>query len=655
MVTITTGGPRRLYRPTNVLRDLAFVLPGFALSLVAFVLLVPLTVLSVGTLIIWVGALLLPVTLLLASTAAALSRARLRRWGVDLAAPRYRSTGRGFSALLRTMTDPRRWFDLTFETVIAFPLHLFTFVIALIWTLGSLAGITHVFWGVFLPREDNTLPGLILDALTQGAAPQDLTHSYGLDAGFNLVIGIILLVTLPPVLRGLARLDAAAMTAALGQSRRAEALRSVSGERVRGELGAAAPPFRSPVSGAGWSWIIAIAVAVVSVAVSWPLLATLSGAPVAIAMVIAFGHAAALLLVVRFPRVGILVQMASIAASTMVAAGAAGAPWPWPVMTLILQTVLVLVVTLNQTGMRRLGTDQSGTAQAGVAQAWIWGGTAWLLPQLAALAASVPFGLDPGARTNMIVSASVTLGALVIGGVIAQLLASRAALQTERRTSANLSARSRELDERNRIAQELHDVVAHSMSVISVQATTAPYRLSEVTTESEREFQSIAESSRRALTEMRSLLTLLRSTDEHRDAPLAPQPSLNDLPALVESTRQSGTDVHLTVTPSIDPGHVSQATGLTGYRIIQEALSNAVRHSPGAAISVSVTTTAHSLTIDVTNGPIPDSSHPSAPGSGLGLAGIRERVDALHGTVEAEPSPDGGFRVRATLPLHVSD
>src|SRR5699024_4688644 len=109
----------------------------------------------------------------------------------------------------------------------------------------------------------------------------------------------------------------------------------------------------------------------------------------------------------------------------------------------------------------------------------------------------------PGARTNTIVAASVTAGVLAVGIIIAQLISSRAALQAERRTSADLSAHSRELDARNRIAQELHDVVAHSMSVISVQATTARYRLDDMDAETEREFQSIAESSRQALSEMR--------------------------------------------------------------------------------------------------------------------------------------------------------
>lgn len=277
----------------------------------------------------------------------------------------------------------------------------------------------------------------------------------------------------------------------------------------------------------------------------------------------------------------------------------------------------------------------------------------------------------------MIIAGSVSAGVLVVGAVIRQLESNRTALRTERQATSELSARQYELQERNRIAQELHDVVAHSMSVISVQATTAEYRLPDVDPDTGREFASIADSSRRALSEMRGLLTVLRGSG---DAPLVPQPDLLDIAALVDSTRLSGAHITFMTEPrqlaagrdraSADSASdtpsgttpeataaaaaVPPAVGLTAYRTVQEALSNAVRHSPGAAIDVRVMLMDDRIVLDVTNGnpaeAAPGRPLPVAPGAGLGLAGIRERVGALGGSVEAGPRPDGGFSVRAQLP-----
>ena len=197
-------------------------------------------------------------------------------------------------------------------------------------------------------------------------------------------------------------------------------------------------------------------------------------------------------------------------------------------------------------------------------------------------------------------------------------------------------------------------MVAHSMSVISVQATTAEYRLPGMDERTAGEFTSIAQSSRRALTEMRGLLTILRGS---ADAQLVPQPTLADVPALIESTRQSGARIEFDVRSGRDSldTDVPAATALTAYRVLQEALSNAVRHSPGSAITAGVDVSDRGIVMDVVNGPADDaasgSAVPAAPGAGLGLAGIRERVEALGGSVHAGPTGDGGFRVRAELPV----
>lgn len=631
------SGP--LFKPARIARDYAYVMPGFFISLFAFVLLVPLAILSTATMIIWVGALLLPYTLRLATGFAELSRARLRHRGTDVPPVRYASVRPGFSGIFDRMAEPRRWLDLVFETLIAFPLRTFTFVVASAWTVTAIAGVTHVVWGIFLPRDENSLAALVLEGITGGAAPDAITHSFFVDTGFNFIVGCLFLATLPLVLRGLAQLDASVTAAALGGAVGMPAADVPPAERPDVESPGAtrrSAAFGASLSGGSWSWIAASFVAVVSVAVGWPVLAGLYGVPVVLAMLISLAQASALLLVVRWPAAGIALQAAAAAASALATSDTFGWPWPWPAMALILQGALTLLVALRNT--------------------WPWAGVAWLVPQLAVLLAVFPSGITPGARNSLVVSSAVSLGLLFIGIIIRQLVTSRGDLQAERLTSAELDAQRRELSERNRIAQELHDVVAHSMSVISVQATTAKYRLPGLDPAVEREFQSIAGSSRQALSEMRSLLALLRSSVEDREVLLTPQPTIADIPSLVEDSRRSGARISLSMgrpddsPPSVHE-EVSAATSLTAYRIVQEALSNAMRHSPGAEIVV-VVENDHGIAVDIGNGPSDGGgNHPPAPGAGWGLVGVRERVHALGGSVEAGPTGSGGFRVRAVLPL----
>lgn len=155
---------------------------------------------------------------------------------------------------------------------------------------------------------------------------------------------------------------------------------------------------------------------------------------------------------------------------------------------------------------------------------------------------------------------------------------------------------------------------------------------------------------------MRSLLSLLR-TDS--DAPLAPQPELADLDSLIESTRQSGARIDVAVLDANGaPAHLAEvaasvptSTGLTAYRIVQESLSNAVRHSPGADVRVEVRRDSDALRITVENGPASGAiKGVAAPGSGLGLVGLRGRAAALGGSVVAGPDGDG-FLLEASLPV----
>ncbi len=208
-------------------------------------------------------------------------------------------------------------------------------------------------------------------------------------------------------------------------------------------------------------------------------------------------------------------------------------------------------------------------------------------------------------------------------------------------------ARRALLEERARIARELHDVVAHHMSLVAIRAESAPHRLGALPDPVRAEFGWLSGSAREALADMRRLLGVLRSD---QPAARAPQPGLPDLPALVEAARQAGMTVNLSA--SAASGWTPPSAGVCAYRIVQEALSNAGRHAVGAPVTVSVRHDADTVTLQVINGP-GDPAGPRANGHrpGHGLAGMRERAELLGGSLSAGPAPDGGFAVSAVLPL----
>jgi signal transduction histidine kinase len=212
-------------------------------------------------------------------------------------------------------------------------------------------------------------------------------------------------------------------------------------------------------------------------------------------------------------------------------------------------------------------------------------------------------------------------------------------------------ARRAVLEERARIARELHDVVAHHLSLIAVRAESAPYRLAGLAGPVGEEFGSLSAAAREALADMRRLLGVLRADEP---AARAPQPQLADVPDLVASARRAGVAVALTGPKAW--GTVPSGVGVCAYRIVQESLSNASRHAPGAPVTVTVGHDPEAVSLHVSNGP----GHPLAtetggsgdgPGHGHGLAGMRERVALLGGSLTAGPAPDGGFMVSAILPL----
>jgi signal transduction histidine kinase len=212
------------------------------------------------------------------------------------------------------------------------------------------------------------------------------------------------------------------------------------------------------------------------------------------------------------------------------------------------------------------------------------------------------------------------------------------------RSAAELAGRA-VAEERLRIARELHDVVAHSMGLIAVQAGTANHVIEIRPSQARESLRVIESTSRTALAEMRQLLGVLRSGAQ--EAELAPAPGIDGLPALAEHAEQAGVPVQLDLHGT---DRLPEGMAVSVFRIVQEALTNVVRHAAPASCRVSVTAGAGDVRVEVTD----DGRRPRVPSregrTGHGLIGMRERVLMYGGAFEAGPRPEGGFRVSARLP-----
>jgi len=215
-------------------------------------------------------------------------------------------------------------------------------------------------------------------------------------------------------------------------------------------------------------------------------------------------------------------------------------------------------------------------------------------------------------------------------------------------------ARQQVREERVRIARELHDVVAHTLTVITVQAGVGRRLMARRPEEAGMALESIETIGRTAQEELRVVLGLLRY-EENRTAALAPAPGLVDLKELAETVRASGTPVDLHMSGTDRP--LSPALELTVYRVVQEALTNVVKHAPGARAAVALAVSDYEVLLDVTNdapaGP-PDGARERHAGAGLGIVGMRERIAAFGGRLAAEPFAGRGFRVSAQVPIEGS-
>jgi signal transduction histidine kinase len=302
-------------------------------------------------------------------------------------------------------------------------------------------------------------------------------------------------------------------------------------------------------------------------------------------------------------------------------------PAPEPTSPTITLLICLYVVAARYEGRLLAGASLVSAAALGFA----WAGSA--LPALGA--------------------AALVLVPAVLGyNVHARHLAQAALADEEVRRQEEKAARAL-LEERSRIARELHDVVAHHMSVIAIHAETAPYKMPDPPAELAESFAVIRSSALEALTEMRRLLGVLRAKEGETET--APQPGLDRVEDLVAGARGSGMAVELQVTGQVRA--LPPGVELSAYRIVQEGLSNALRYAPGAHVQVTVDHGPYDLRLRVLNSRPAEPPAPGAAalGSGHGLLGMRERVSMLGGKLVAWPTPEGGFVVEATLPVDAAD
>ncbi|WP_405452821.1 sensor histidine kinase [Streptomyces erythrochromogenes] len=321
----------------------------------------------------------------------------------------------------------------------------------------------------------------------------------------------------------------------------------------------------------------------------------------------------------------------------------AGHPWPWTPMAVVGYLVLMACLGLREPIRNLVGV-------------WLVTGAVGTL-----------LGFFPPLDTTNTATLLFVLSGIVLAltGALRGLGDARQRIAEQESISEAERSRRTLLEERARIARELHDVVAHHMSVITVQADSAPYRLPGMPEPVQQEFAAIAASARESLGEMRRLLTVLRAPDGAggagggdggADGARAPQPGIGRLQQLVEATVRAGQPVELSL--AAGAAQVAPpAVDLSAYRIVQEALANVVRHAPGAPTRVSVTVDDDEVLVLVVNGPAARDAvvEPDGPGTGHGLVGMRERVRLTGGTLDTGPLPDGGFRVAARLPLQDGD
>ncbi|AZM57779.1 two-component sensor histidine kinase [Streptomyces sp. WAC 01529] len=319
-----------------------------------------------------------------------------------------------------------------------------------------------------------------------------------------------------------------------------------------------------------------------------------------------------------------------IAAEATIPVGRGAEPWPWTPPSFITHAGVTLLLALRL------------PARAAAGAFVVSVGVPILVQQTT----------GPGPYDTTVPLSVFIFGALtLIGTLLRGRREVRSRLVEQETLTAEERARRMLLEERSRIARELHDVVAHHMSVISIQAQVAPHLVEDPPEELRENLAGIRGNALEALTELRRILGVLRAEDpeDPGSAPQAPLPGLDRLDGLVDNARLAGLTVHRedtgerrTLPPGVD---------LSAYRIVQEALSNAIRHAPGSTVRITLAHGGPGLRVHVTNTAARAQAPPS-PGAGHGLLGMRERAAMLGGDLATGPLPDGGYEVCAFLPTN---
>jgi signal transduction histidine kinase len=383
-------------------------------------------------------------------------------------------------------------------------------------------------------------------------------------------------------------------------------------------------PDRRLVWGHGWFFRYGVPLGVLALiglaAANYQYLRDTRGLHEATALLLSAGAVVPVAVVVRRPLMGFRIAYPMLFLGTVYARDSES--WPWaPVQIAGFLFVMLMVAFFEDIAVA----------------VWATG-----------LSVAVPFVYTD--QANAFGVAVLLTVVVLLGDILSRRRQARQALAEQTELTELERARRAVLEERTRIAREMHDVVAHHMSMIAVQAETAPFRMPDLSEPVRVELAGIATAARTALTDMRRLLGVLRADDA--EALRAPQPGLADVPELAETARRAGVEVALEL-PAGDPGGrepVREAVGLAAYRIVQEALANAARHAPGGPVHIDGRVVGDRLELSIANGP-PTAEATPRPGAGLGLVGMRERAELLSGTLTAGPDADGGYRVVATLPL----
>ena len=381
----------------------------------------------------------------------------------------------------------------------------------------------------------------------------------------------------------------------------------------------------------GFARLLVVVTAVSLCAVQVPLAVHVHGISVLASLVLGVAHASCAPLALWFARQAAVLSIAASSLLMLTVVGSGHGVWPWGVVPLITQVLVVGVL---------------GFAASGAVTALTLVGSLGASAAVAVAATDVRTLSD--SWSNVMLFAGLAVMAAALGAVLRQAADIGVDLHRQREISAEEHARRMVVEEKSRVARELHDVIAHNMSLITVQARSAPHRLPGLGAEVSDEFGQIADRAADALAQMRGVLTVLRT--EEGQSGRRPAPSVRQVPELVDSVRSAGQDVDLTWAVP-DDLEIGDDVGTSAYRIVQEALSNVRRHAPESTAALEVLVEGGELVVRVDN-PVPARAPgaPTAPVPGHGLVGMRERAAAVGGHVELIGSPSA-FGVRARLPL----